>query len=1358
MKIPSQPNTKPRSQRSIVFRLFTAFSCTAALVSLFCTSPTLAASEWHTQLNGAEYGFWKYRIPLRLTITDAQRTELERRNAQISEPDAQKAAKNPEANSQTGMNSKLTPHEFTFTLVSPQEKASAAPEEQGNLLPLAGIPAEEIRVCDENGVEYLFAIQDPASVPQEKGILRSGSRLTIPIELTTIPQKMDFFVYFGNPKAWILPDWWTVRAFSNGSFEEGSPNVDGWVLDREDAEHRISRTDDFAKDGRFAIRTVVAKGAEHTWIGARQNAVTVKPGQRWRMTGWTKAKDVEGYAGWFYHVGNAGNGMMGSGMLSAGDGTYDWKQTSAEFTVPEGADRVTIGTVLRGTGTAWADAIRMELLEDPASPLLNVSCEADSVEKFPFMERYPSRENPEGTQHFDAKNFFGTEKLPRFAFIRIMNDTESVRVPLVNVSAALIGARWGIEMDPESVEILGLDGQPLTFETWSTNFFISPKLPPRSISYLLLCEKKTAVSRKETARKKRDEIQNDSGFPGTSLQKVSDSTQKLTQENAAALTAVLKKNLVQNPGFEELDAAGQPTAWTTGPAAPGISFNVPAPQAEKGILGRRCAEVRFEPDSQPTWNGWRQTVPIQANRMYFCGAWMKSPSNPGNFTVHVHFHTADRQHTASGGMTSFSSSGAKKNEWILVSGMLKAPQDAAFMVLQLTTNARETLNYDNVFVTEMELGETERFQGGETGIFQVPPIIKVFPDSTWPQNPEELQTYAFRTVPTAKNEEETIQFAFRWAEDKKFQIAMSPAVSRDGKTVLPTELFAVGYVPVKHVTNYYNTRKAKWFRKLPGWGGRADGWVGWWPDPLIRFPNLNAAANPANTANAADPTNVADPARFTDLNAARAAWKVLENAEYSSDSERLRRFAEQDLLGFRANETRALSVIVKTPKRIPAGVYSGKILLRDIETGKVTSVPFSVDVKDFAIPDEPVCTAIYDCRASHIEYWHESNAQKLVENMVDFLASKRLAPDKIGVEPKFKYDAETGKWTADFAEFDAACEKFFHELKIQRTYLPGDWYCFGWGMPPRPRQGIQPYEGEWPFDGVDRSQLRPEFKKVYQDKLWLFWNHLKEKGWAKHFVLYISDEPFYYQPHIIAQMIACCEMIHEVDPEIPIYSSTWGHVPEWDGHINVWGIGHYGRVPEEQIRRSKARGDRIWWTTDGQMCTDTPYCATERLLPYWCMKYGADAYEFWGASWFTYDPYRYGWHSYIHQTDQPGVEYYVLYPNGDGFLFYPDKLLGVNEFVSSIRLEQAREGVEDAAYIQIFREEIARVKALRNAGLSPKEAETLRNAENTLARLEDLVHIPNAGGRFTSHYLPNPEEVDEVKELMLRLIMELKCI
>ena len=97
--------------------------------------------------------------------------------------------------------------------------------------------------------------------------------------------------------------------------------------------------------------------------------------------------------------------------------------------------------------------------------------------------------------------------------------------------------------------------------------------------------------------------------------------------------------------------------------------------------------------------------------------------------------------------------------------------------------------------------------------------------------------------------------------------------------------------------------------------------------------------------------------------------------------------------------------------------------------------------------------------------------------------------------------------------------------------------------------------------------------------------------------------------HVIPQMQALCDMIHEVDPNIPIYSSTWKHVPAWDGYLDVWGIGHYGRVPVDEMREMAARGDRLWFTTDGQMCTDTPACAVERLLPHYCFKYGAQAYD-----------------------------------------------------------------------------------------------------------------------------------------------------
>jgi hypothetical protein len=164
----------------------------------------------------------------------------------------------------------------------------------------------------------------------------------------------------------------------------------------------------------------------------------------------------------------------------------------------------------------------------------------------------------------------------------------------------------------------------------------------------------------------------------------------------------------------------------------------------------------------------------------------------------------------------------------------------------------------------------------------------------------------------------------------------------------------------------------------------------------------------------------------------------------------------------------------------------------------------------------------------------------------------------------------------------------------------------------------------------------------------------------------------------------------------------------------------------------RAAGDRIWFTTDGQMCTDTPYCAVERLLPHYCFKYGAQAYEFWGVAWLTYDPYRFGWHSYIDQSMEPGRSTWVRYPNGDGFLLYPGRPIGHDGIVSSIRFEQAREGIEDYEYLYLLRQRIEQAKA---AGQS------VAAAEAALQSALDLVQIPNAGGYYSTKILPDPQKL-----------------
>jgi hypothetical protein len=178
----------------------------------------------------------------------------------------------------------------------------------------------------------------------------------------------------------------------------------------------------------------------------------------------------------------------------------------------------------------------------------------------------------------------------------------------------------------------------------------------------------------------------------------------------------------------------------------------------------------------------------------------------------------------------------------------------------------------------------------------------------------------------------------------------------------------------------------------------------------------------------------------------------------------------------------------------------------------------------------------------------------------------------------------------------------------------------------------------------------------------------------------------------------------------------------------------------------RAAGDRIWFTTDGQMCTDTPFCAVERLLPHYCFRCGAEAYEFWGAAWLTYDPYRFGRHAYIHQSSAPGKSFWVRYPNGDGFLIYPGEPIGHDGLVSSVRLEQAREGVEDYEYLCLHKSMMAKAQ---------EAGRDITRARATAERARNLVSIPNAGGRHSTKILPVPDSVLELREELARSIEEL---
>jgi hypothetical protein len=737
---------------------------------------------------------------------------------------------------------------------------------------------------------------------------------------------------------------------------------------------------------------------------------------------------------------------------------------------------------------------------------------------------------------------------------------------------------------------------------------------------------------------------------------------RLGETDAAAFAKLLNSPVNLIKNPDFEAGTDTPEGWTHSTPEPNVTFSLGTP----GGFGKRYARFSVPPAAKETWRGWYQSAPVKPGHSYLFGAWLACEALEGTANLNAHLRNA-KGGVASGGFLGAGSPISGNAPWTPMFGTVTVPQDAAQFQMHLTMNDRGTLKHDGAFLSEcLEAStgdpETPALAGKDVEVWPVDPVIKVFHETLPPQ------TAAPLAVSLARNEEEALQIALRAGRDiADLRVEVEAPRHKKGYSLTTFSIGWVGFVPIDHRTAYYNLKTPAWELKFPASTGACDGWSGWWPDPIRPTASGSLAAN----------------------------------------------------------QTQPVWLSFRTAADTPAGLYKGKIRLRAGEKVLAT-LPFTVTVWDFALPQTPSCAAIYDLRLNEQWLADGTPAAEQRDRLMRFMASKKVCPDGIDVNLRFARGKD-GSVSCDFSEYDKAAQRYFGELKFPTSYMPNFFYLFGWEHPPKNVLDEKPFEGDYPYASADRTHLRPAYKDAYQACLRLYWEHVKAKGWADKLVLYISDEPFLTKKHIIDQMKALCALIHEVDPKIRIYSSTWRHCPDWNGSLDIWGVGHYGCFPVSEMQARKAAGEHIWFTTDGQMCTDTPFCAVERLLPHYCFKYGADAYEFWGVSWLTYDPWRFGWHRYIHQTSTPGEYYDVRYPNGDGYLLYPGGPIGAAGPVTTVRLEAARDGVEDFDYLKLL-------KAFADA---TGDAEAAR----LLADFSALLDIPNAGGRYSSKILPDPQRL-----------------
>jgi hypothetical protein len=246
---------------------------------------------------------------------------------------------------------------------------------------------------------------------------------------------------------------------------------------------------------------------------------------------------------------------------------------------------------------------------------------------------------------------------------------------------------------------------------------------------------------------------------------------------------------------------------------------------------------------------------------------------------------------------------------------------------------------------------------------------------------------------------------------------------------------------------------------------------------------------------------------------------------------------------------------------------------------------------------------------------------------------------------------------------------------------------------------------------------------------------LRKQGVLEKGYFYVVDEPVNKDSY--ERLKTVCRNIHAVDPKLRIvapYFRNCDFDPKSDiyalltGHINIWcyNTGFYGSYPQEkQLAQRRTAGDETW----SYVCCGPgkPYTnffldmdgLAHRLLFWQQRLHHCGGFLYWSTTYWnpaiTKDPW----------TDMATVKDINKDLYGDGSLLYPGAKVGVDGPVTSIRLENAREGLEDIEYLWLYEQK-----------RGPDAAETL------------IRKVTTAWTQFTT----NPADVEQARQTIAAVI------
>ncbi|NOX56861.1 MAG: DUF4091 domain-containing protein, partial [Planctomycetes bacterium] len=373
------------------------------------------------------------------------------------------------------------------------------------------------------------------------------------------------------------------------------------------------------------------------------------------------------------------------------------------------------------------------------------------------------------------------------------------------------------------------------------------------------------------------------------------------------------------------------------------------------------------------------------------------------------------------------------------------------------------------------------------------------------------------------------------------------------------------------------------------------------------------------------------------------------------DARRNPKGAKYDAIPFDVwrGSTEVLWVDVFVPPDAKAGLYRGRVTV----TGRGLSpimISIELTVWDFALPDRPTVQAhfgsFHRVAAAHGVKVGSEQYRVIERRYCEELARHRICPPI----PSHLYPAVGKDGRIDPSKTHDELARYIRELHVNS-------FAIRW---PPFRDPL----------GADREKAKRYLASFY--------SYLKENGWADGAYIYILDEP--NDPEAYDRVRRRAALVHEACPGIPVLCTeqTKPSDPKWgslDEAVDIW-VPLWPLHDEPTAKQRLAAGDRLW--------SYTALCQGPEPSPWWQIDFPVLNYRI--PLWINF---RYRMTGLLYWTtvywghvrdpwlDQPSFR---LAYNGEGMLFYPGTDAGFGGPVTSIRLKNIREGMEDAEYFQLL--------------------------------------------------------------------------